>query len=410
MKDLFLGSRSILGSTRYAWIDYAKGLCIILVTFRHVQEGLHPADTPYLYPGLKFADVFFFSFRMPLFFIVSGIFLGGTLRKKSVNDYISGRFRTLIWPLLLWGSIQVTLQLLFKNYVNVDREPIDYLNLIIRPREIEQFWYLHTLFLTGTFYALMKVKAKFSMTQQLMLGVLLYAVTGIFRYYRMHEYFGITEHIFILDVFFYYIFFAVGDLFGQYVLNEKNFKAISSTKTFLIFTPIFLVLELYFADINITHAWDYYVQNQMPALFLIVGLVGGAYLIHCSFLLQKWGKLKFIRVVGYYSLHIYVIHLTVTAGTRIFFRNVLHYDNFIVLLIVSTILGIAIPIMVANITDRMGMWWLFTLKNPNKNVRNTANPVWKTGPGKIAPEEPIQAINPQVIEKIDNTSQTSMNN
>src|SRR5690606_9010372 len=148
-------------------------------------------------------------------------------------------------------------------------------------------------------------------------------------------------------------------------------------------------------------------QNQLPALFLIVGLVGGAYLIHCSFLLQKWGKLKFIRVVGYYSLHIYVIHLAVTAGTRIFFRNVLHYDNFIVLLIVSTILGIAVPIIIANVTDRMGMWWLFTLKNPNKNVRSAVNPVWKAGPGKIAPEEPISAINPRIIEKIDDTSQTS---
>lgn len=82
MKDLFFNSQKTLGNSRYAWIDYAKGICIILVTFRHVQEGLHPANTPYPYAGLKFADVFFFSFRMPLFFIVSGIFLGGPGKKK----------------------------------------------------------------------------------------------------------------------------------------------------------------------------------------------------------------------------------------------------------------------------------------------------------------------------------------
>ena len=87
--DLFY-KPSVLSESRYAWIDYAKGICIILVTFRHVQEGLHPAGALYPYPALKFADVFFFSFRMPLFFIVSGIFLGGTLRKKSVADYIGG--------------------------------------------------------------------------------------------------------------------------------------------------------------------------------------------------------------------------------------------------------------------------------------------------------------------------------
>ena len=103
-------------------------------------------------------------------------------------------------------------------------------------------------------------------------------------------------------------------------------------------------------------------------------------------------------VVWYYWLSIYVIHLAVTAGTWIFFRPVVHYDNFVMLLIVSTILGIAVPIIVYNITDRLGMWWLFTLKNPNTDKRHL-KPVWKTLPGKIAPEEPISAINPQVIEK-----------
>lgn len=397
--ELLFNPQKTLGDSRYAWIDYAKGICIILVTFRHVQEGLHPAGTEYLYPGLKFADVFFFSFRMPLFFIISGIFLGGALRKKSVNDYISGRFKTLVWPLLLWGCVQITLQLLFKGYVNADREPIDYLNLLIKPREIEQFWYLHTLFLTGSLYAILKVWGKFKMIHQVLLGILLYSITGYCRYNALFE------HLFILDVFFYYIFFAVGDYFGSMILDQKNFKVFSSTRTFLIFTPLFVALELYFTKINLEHGIgsgyrqpDYYVQNQMPALFLIVGLIGGAFLIHCSFLLQKMNVLKFIRVVGYYSLSIYVIHLAVTAGTRIFFREVLHYDNFVVLLIVSTILGIGVPIMVYNITDRLGMWWLFTLKNPNSD-KSHVKPVWKTLPGKIAPEEPIQVINPQVIEK-----------
>ena len=86
--ELLFNPQKTLGDSRYAWIDYAKGICIILVTFRHVQEGLHPAGEEYLYPGLKFADVFFFSFRMPLFFIISGIFLAGEIRKKSVNDFI----------------------------------------------------------------------------------------------------------------------------------------------------------------------------------------------------------------------------------------------------------------------------------------------------------------------------------
>lgn len=394
LKDLLFNSQRTLGNSRYAWIDYAKGICIILVTFRHVQEGLHAANTPYPSEVLKIADVFFFSFRMPLFFIVSGIFLGGALAKKSANQYISSRFKTLLYPMLVWGVIQITLQLVFKDYVNVDRVPFDYVNLLIKPRAIEQFWYLHTLFLVGTFYAAMKVFAKFKIIHQLLLGIILYALTGFVRYFYYQE----VEHLFILDVFFYYVFFAVGDYFGKYILEPKNFKVLSSAKTFWLFLPVFLILEGYFTYLNITNEWDYYVQNRLPMFFLPVGLIGGAFLIHCSFLLQKVDKLKFIRVVGYHSLYIYVIHLAVTAGTRIFFRNVLGYDEFWPLLFISTFLGIVVPIIIFNVTDKLGMWWLFTLKNPNTDKRHT-QPVWKTLPGKIAPEEPVQEINPQVIEK-----------
>jgi len=399
LKDLFFDSRKTLGQDRYAWIDYAKGICIILVTFRHVQEGLHPANEPYPYYWLKFADVFFFSFRMPLFFIVSGIFLAGALAKKGVLEYIASRFRTIVWPLLLWGSIQITLQLIFKNYVNADRVPFDYVNLLIKPRQIEQFWYLHTLFLTGSLYAILKVYGKLKMFHQILLGILLFSVTGYFRYNDL------GGHLFILDVFFYYIFFAVGDMFGKMILDPKNYKIFSSNKTFFIFAPLFILLEFFFTRINMAHGHesgyrqpDYYVQNQLPAFFLIVGLIGGAFLIHCSFLLQKLNKLKWVRIIGYHSLYIYAIHLAVTAATRIFFRNVLHYDEFFVLLGVSTVLGIVVPIVFFNITDRLGMWWLFTLKNPNASKKHDQH-VWKTGPGKIAPEEPVSAINPQVIEK-----------
>jgi len=53
---------------------------------------------------------------------------------------------------------------------------------------------------------------------------------------------------------------------------------------------------------------------------------------------------------------------------------------------------------VANVTEKMGMWWLFTLKSPHPNKQGK-KALWNVGPGKIAPEEPIQPINPQVIEK-----------
>jgi fucose 4-O-acetylase-like acetyltransferase len=147
VKNLLFNARHILGRDRNPWIDYARGICILLVVYRHVFEGLTNVGVgSNSYPVLKYFNIFFFSFRMPLFFIVSGIFLGSSLLRKGVGGYINNRFQTIFYPLMVWGIIQVTLQLSFADYVNAKRFPIDYLNLIFDPRKIEQFWYLNALF------------------------------------------------------------------------------------------------------------------------------------------------------------------------------------------------------------------------------------------------------------------------
>ena len=65
---------------RIEWIDLAKGICIFLVVFRHVSVALdidYPLQTQ------------FASFRMPLYFILSGLFFkqyegfAGFLKRKT---------------------------------------------------------------------------------------------------------------------------------------------------------------------------------------------------------------------------------------------------------------------------------------------------------------------------------------
>src|SRR5690349_15151101 len=84
---------------RYNWIDYARGIAIILVVYRHSFEGIKRAGfsiSNYLF--LEHANIIFFSFRMPLFFIVSGIFISGSLFKRGLNGLISNKMRTILYP------------------------------------------------------------------------------------------------------------------------------------------------------------------------------------------------------------------------------------------------------------------------------------------------------------------------
>lgn len=356
MKELLFNSRKVLSRNRYPWVDYARGICIILVCYRHVFEGLADVGTgSNSFHGLKYLNIFFFSFRMPLFFMVSGMFLGFSLTRSGAGEYVKKRFHTIFYPLLIWGTIHITLQLIFANYVHADRVPMDYLNLIINPRRIEQFWYLNALFFVGVLYTLIKVFAGFKAIQQITLGAIFFLASA----------FIFANHIevgFLFDVLFFYLFFAIGDAVAGIILNARNYRFFTSWITFAILLPVFFLIQNYFTHLNLDHADDYYVQYKMPALYVLAALVGGSFIINVSFLLEKYNVLRFLRVIGYHSLYIYVIHLMITACTRIVMTRLLHITNVPLIMVASMILGIGIPIIFYNIAVRKGAWWLFTLR------------------------------------------------
>ena len=387
--DLF-NSNQILSRGRYPWVDYARGISILLVCYRHVFEGLVNVGVgSNSFSALKYSNIFFFSFRMPLFFIVSGIFLGGSLLRKGTGSYVGNRVQTILYPLLLWGSIHITLQLIFADYVNATayRQPTDYLNLILQPRRIEQFWYLNALFFVGVLYVLIKEYLKFNHWHQIILGLLMYAVAG---YFHMNN----IEVGFLIDVLFFYFFFAIGDLAADIFLNEKNYKFLSSAKTLLLLLPAFGLLQYFFAELNLKNQDDYFVQYKMPALYAITALVGGAFVLNVSFILQRLNIFRFLRVIGYHSLYIYVMHLMITAATRIVLVRIFGMENIPLLMLISITAGIIIPIIFFNIMEQLGAWWLFTLKKrePIRVVTSNVQPYYH-GTGILTPKESVSLKN-----------------
>ena len=160
---------------RDSWLDYDKGISIILVSFRHAYESI--VNTGFdvaRYPILEYFNVFLFGFRMPLFFIASGIFFSSSLAKKGLGKYTTVRVQNILYPMLIWGSIQLTLQLVFSGYTNIKFGPREYISLITDPRRTGQFWYLNALFFVGVLYSVMKTKLKLNVYSQLLLGLLMF--------------------------------------------------------------------------------------------------------------------------------------------------------------------------------------------------------------------------------------------
>jgi fucose 4-O-acetylase-like acetyltransferase len=358
----FFNSRYILSNKRFGWIDYDRGISIILVTYRHCFESMHKAGLNMdAYPFLEYINVFFFGFRMPLFFIASGIFISGSMRKRGLGAYSKNRVQSILYPMLVWGIIQISLQMLFSDHTNSEVSPIYYLYLLIDPRATGQFWYLNALFCVGIIYAVLKVKLKFNVKHQLLLGLGLYALCAYFNHHG-------TEVGFLGDILKYYLFFAIGDAISGFMLEDKTASWFTSWKLIIPLLAAFITIQYFFTKINMAEGSNYYVENHMPIFFLAVALVGCAMSIAVSFSLKKHDSGKWLRVVGYNSVHIYCMQIIAMSVARLVLVKIIGITYVPVLALLILACGLLIPMIFYNICLRLNMWWLFTLKKPEEEI------------------------------------------
>jgi fucose 4-O-acetylase-like acetyltransferase len=360
---------NMMKPARLTWIDYARGIAIILVVYRHTFEGLKESGLPLDdYMFLEYANIFFFSFRMPLFFIISGIFVSGSLHKRGLGKFNETKARSILYPYFLWACLQIGLQMIFSNYTNGHPTAKIFLYLFYLPREIAQFWYLYALFNVAVLYVIVKVKLKLNSFQQIGLGIGLYYISAIT--YQHDIIIG-----FLSDIFHYYIFFAIGDAVSNYMLDRNNFKYFESRKLSLFFLLPFLGAQLYFLTENMNHASTKYmfVEYFQPLTFIVIALTGCVFIINLCFILQSKKILNWLPQLGKHSLYIYVAHVIVFASVRIMLRSVFGINNVLVLLFAGILAGLIVPVFLYKLSVKLNMRWLFTLEKDNKEVEDASN-------------------------------------
>lgn len=345
-------------SNRLAWIDYARGIAILLVLYRHIFEGITRAGLGEgQFDWLENANIIFYSFRMPLFFILSGVFIAKSLAKRGVRDLITNKFNILLYPYLLWSFIQITIQILLGGFVNAQRGWADYGYVFVYPRRIDQFWYLYALFNVTVLYILTREKLRFTVWHQLIAGTVLYFISSYVS----------VKHIdlgFVYDICHFYVFFAIGELISGVILDQQYLPRFSSWKLFAWLLPVFAIGQWYFLQTNLAHHDNLFVEEHQPALFAVIALSGCAFMINISFLLQRYNRFNLLRVAGYHSLYIYVSHVLVASAVRMFLVKVLGITYLPALLAICLLFAAVVPVLLYKLAMRAGAWWLYSLERP----------------------------------------------
>jgi fucose 4-O-acetylase-like acetyltransferase len=90
---------------RNTFLDCTRGLGICLVVFGHVQRGLSDAHLlPANYPFERI-DFTLYTFHMPLFFLLAGLYVWPALDKGRI-PFIRSKFMAIVVPYFVWSIIQ----------------------------------------------------------------------------------------------------------------------------------------------------------------------------------------------------------------------------------------------------------------------------------------------------------------
>jgi fucose 4-O-acetylase-like acetyltransferase len=139
------GATSRPAAERVEWVDVTRGLAILLVVFGHAAAGLIDAAEPGAYPILRYLFLAIYTFHMPVFFFLAGMFAEQRFARGAA-PFVRRLSTTLVYPYFLWSIIQFCLIAAAASLVNHPPENFLGTLLALPWQPVSQFWFLHALF------------------------------------------------------------------------------------------------------------------------------------------------------------------------------------------------------------------------------------------------------------------------
>ena len=352
MSNLENSATNLIGNVntkRVEWIDYAKGIGIVLVVYGHViigvsNSGVVEAATTNLQLFTKSSLDFLYCFHMALFFFISGLFVDGRAN-NSTNDFKNffwKKVKTIAYPYLVWSIIQGLFYALMSPYTNTKFNILDLpLRIIFIP--IAQFWFLYILFAYHIIFVLLK--RFFNIYIILFISVILYLISTNYAI-EIYVVRGFAER------FIYFVLGATTAKFLHEAANKMtNVQCVGLSLAFLcaqisIFFLVSVVLKLY-------------IPREALLGFLLASL-GILSTLCLSVYLDRLKVLVFVRHLGSLSMPIYLVHLLGVVATRIFLQKILHINDLLLHIFAATVVGILFPLTLYSIAEKLQFPYLFS--------------------------------------------------
>jgi uncharacterized membrane protein YcfT len=322
-----------LDRERVAWVDYAKGFCIVMVVMMHSTLGVEQAAGAPSWMGAIVA--FAKPFRMPDFFLISGLFLARVI-DRDWRDYLDRKVVHFAYFYALW----VTIQFAFKApglaaEAGWEGVAAQYALAFIDPFGTLWFIYLLPVFFVVT-----------SATRDVP-PVMVWFVAALLQIAQVHT--GAT----VIDEFCArFVYFYSGYVLAPYVFRFAATVA-GNKRDAIRFLVAWALLErlMVFGG-----------YSALPVIGLGLGFLGALAVIALSGLLSTRDWARPLRYAGQHSIVIYLALFLPMAATRaLLLKLAPGLDVGLVALTVTAVAAITPLLFYAVVRDTS---WRFLFKRP----------------------------------------------
>jgi uncharacterized membrane protein YcfT len=321
----------IRDENRVPWVDYAKGLCIVMVVMMHSTLGVEKATggTSWLNVAIEFAR----PFRMPDFFLISGLFLARVI-DRDWRTYLDRKLVHFLYFYILWVVIQWALKSIYPAYASGDFASAFYALASAAWDPPGTLWFIYML---PVFFGLTKLLRPVHPALVLGTAAILHVSvrdTGWF----------VADEFCARFVFFLVGYYAAGSIFRFAAWVEaRRVVAIVGLGAWGIANGALVAAGL----------------AVLPAASLGLGLAGALAVITVAVLLSSAGWPSALRYAGQHSLVIYLAFFVPMAAVRTLMLKYGLIPDIGAVSVVVTAIAVTTPLLAHRLCRETRLRFLF---------------------------------------------------
>ena len=321
---------AIKGSERIDWVDYAKGFCIVMVVTLHSTFGVEQAAGAVSW--MHAVSDFTKPFRMPDFFLISGLFLARAIDRDWAS-YLDRRVWHFVYFYVLWLTIQIGFKAPgLAGEVGALGVVQLYLYSFIDP-----FGTLWFIYLLPVFFVVTKLVRRVPPLLVFLAGVALETA-------QIHSGNTLVDEFAARFVYFYAGYWLCTHFFVLARIVQQHPRiAIAALLVWAPFNGLMVVSGFAFS----------------PGLSLLMGFVGAAAVIALAALFSKVRFLDILRYAGEHSITIYLAFFLPMAATRYVLLKTGIIPDLGTVAMIVTLFAIAGPLVLRLLVRNTPLFFLF---------------------------------------------------